>query len=121
MLLWVGMKAAVLMAVAIHRTKLIQVLRSAVRAHPGHAASDASAQTFRRQNLWATHLWNGFEPRESRYTCALSALRRVHSTAVVHVAPSRSRDESPTSCARVRMSVLAKSVRVESEPRVKHA
>ena len=50
MQLWVGMKAAVLMAVAIHRTKLIQVLRSAVRAHPGHAASDASAQTFCAQN-----------------------------------------------------------------------
>ena len=52
MLLWVGMKAAVLMAVAMHHTKLIQVLRSAVRAHPGHPASDASAQTFLVQNLW---------------------------------------------------------------------
>ena len=49
MLLWVGMNAAVLMAVSMHHTKLIQVLRSAVRAHPGHSASDASAQTFLRK------------------------------------------------------------------------
>ena len=54
MLLWVGMKAAVLMAVAMHHTKLIQVLRSAVRAHPGHSASDASAQTFAEQNCVAS-------------------------------------------------------------------
>ena len=45
MLLSVELKAAVLMAVFIHRLELIQALRSAVRAHPGHAASDASAQT----------------------------------------------------------------------------
>ena len=42
----VGIKVSVLVTVFIHHTKLIQVLRSAVSAHPGHAASDAFAQTF---------------------------------------------------------------------------
>ena len=46
MLLSVELKAAVLMAVFMHRLELIQALRSADRALPGHAASDASAQTF---------------------------------------------------------------------------
>ena len=46
MLLSVELKAAVLMAVFTHRLELIQALRSADRALPGHAASDASAQTF---------------------------------------------------------------------------
>ena len=62
MLLSVELKAAVLMGVFIHRLELIQALRSADRALPGHAASDASAQTFRRQNLWPLALTNGFEP-----------------------------------------------------------
>ena len=62
MLLSVELKAAVPMAVFMHRLELIQALRSADRALQGHAASDASAQTFRRQNLWPLALTNGFEP-----------------------------------------------------------
>ena len=62
MLLSVELKAAVLMAVFMHRLELIQALRSADRALPGHAASDASAQTFCALRLWATHLENGLEP-----------------------------------------------------------
>ena len=62
MLLSVELKAAVLMAVFMHRLELIQALRSADRALQGHAASDASAQTFWSPRLWATHLENGLEP-----------------------------------------------------------
>ena len=40
----------VLMAVSMHRGKLLEVLRTAVRAHPGHADGDGSAQTFLVQN-----------------------------------------------------------------------
>ena len=47
----VDMKVPVLVIVFTHCTKLIQVLRSAVSAHPGHAASDAFAQTFLVPNL----------------------------------------------------------------------
>ena len=74
MLLWVGMKESVPMAVSMHHTKLIQVLRSAVRAHPGHSASDASAQTFWLRGLWATYLWNGWEPHGPQQCCALVAV-----------------------------------------------
>ena len=51
MLLSVNVHDPVLMAVSVHHDKLIEVLRSAVRAHPGHPASDASAQTFLTQKL----------------------------------------------------------------------
>ena len=46
-----SMHDPVLTAVYMHYAKLIEVLRRAVRAHPGHAASDAFAQTFLVQNL----------------------------------------------------------------------
>ena len=62
MLLSVELKAAVLMAVFMHRPELIQALRSADRALPGHAASDASVQTFRRPNLWVPFYANGLQP-----------------------------------------------------------
>ena len=62
MLLSVELKAAVPMAVFMHRLELIQALRSADRALPGHAASDASAQTFCALRLWVPFFANGLQP-----------------------------------------------------------
>ena len=62
MLLSVELKAAVLMAVFIHRLELIQALRSADRALPGHAASDASAQTFCALRSRVPFFANGLQP-----------------------------------------------------------
>ena len=46
MLMSVNVHEPVLMVVSMHHGKLIEVLRTAVRAHPGHADGDGSAQTF---------------------------------------------------------------------------
>ena len=62
MLFAVAAKDSVLMAVFMHRGKLIQALRSAVSALPGHPVGDASAQTLCAQNLWATYFLNGLQP-----------------------------------------------------------
>ena len=62
MLLAVAAKAAVLMAVFMHRGKLIQALRSAVSALPGYPVGDALAQTFCAQTLWVPFLLNGLQP-----------------------------------------------------------
>ena len=51
MMFSVNVHDPVLMAVSMHRGKLIEVLlRTAVRAHPGHADGDGSAQTFLVRN-----------------------------------------------------------------------
>ena len=55
MLFSVNVHAPVLMAVSMHHAKLVEVLRTAVRAHPGHADGDGSAQTFCGENFWATY------------------------------------------------------------------
>ena len=62
MLLAVAAKDSVVLVVFMHRGKLIQALRSAVSALPGHPVGDASAQTFCAQNLWPLELTNGLEP-----------------------------------------------------------
>ena len=62
MLFSVDVHDPVLMVVSMHRGKLIEVLRTAVRAHPGHADGDGSAQTFLVQNLCVPFLQNGLEP-----------------------------------------------------------
>ena len=77
MLLSVDAKAAVRMLVSMRRAKLIQVLRSAVRAHPGHVGGDGSAQTFCGENLWVPFLAIGFEPRWQQHTKTLAAVWRV--------------------------------------------
>ena len=67
MLVSVGMKAPVLVTVIIHHhTKLIQVLRSAGSAHPGHAASDAFAQTFLVQNWYRVSIVNAFDSEDGQ-------------------------------------------------------
>ena len=60
MLFSVNVHDPVLMAVSMHRGKLIEVLRTAVRAHPGHADGDGSAQTFLVRN--ETKLVGTFSP-----------------------------------------------------------
>ena len=50
-----------------------------------------------RANLCVPFLANGWEPREAQHSCALLALRRVHSYPQLSQAPSRSREKVPTS------------------------
>ena len=75
MLFSVNVHAPVLMAVSMHHAKLVEVLSSAVRAHPGHADGDGSAQTFLVQDFWVPLFANGWEPWKPEQCCALSALR----------------------------------------------
>ena len=62
MLLAIAAKVTVLMIIFIHRGKLIQALRSAVSALPGHLVGDTLAQTFCEQNLWVPFLLDGSQP-----------------------------------------------------------
>ena len=62
MLFSVNVHAPVLMAVSMHHAKLVEVLSSAVRAHPGHADGDGSAQTFLVQDFWVPLFANGLQP-----------------------------------------------------------
>ena len=118
MQLWVGMKAAVLMAVAIHRTKLIQVLRSAVRAHPVHAASDASAQTFCSQSCVYLFSRTAWSHKVALYRCthgtAVSATVCCGLCGSQPVSSLSPREKVHARLRVVRCPVLNKSVRVES-------
>ena len=58
----------------------------------------SSERTFpKRAILCVPFLANGWEPREAQHSCALLALRRVHSYPQLSLAPSRSREKVRTS------------------------
>ena len=81
MLFSVNAHDPVLMAVSMHRGKLIEVLRTAVRAHPGHADGDGSAQTFLVRGPWVPFLLNGLSPSGWRRSALERPTRRTRPSA----------------------------------------
>ena len=66
MLFSVNAHDPVLMAVSMHHDKLIEVLRTAVRAHPGHADGDGSAQTFLVRDLRRVSIVHAFDSEDDQ-------------------------------------------------------
>ena len=64
MLFSVNVHDPVLMAVSMHRGKLIEVLRTAVRAHPGHADGDGSARAKSLRYLRRVSIVHAFDSED---------------------------------------------------------